>query len=358
MSGPRRRQSLRRLLLGLLAIALLAGALAATLVAAPASLRGARAAASPAARPAPRSGSRRAQVAASAGNACGTASAATIAAVDAVAARGIYQAELNAPEVTADRGHVTSSRALVQALASNNKAAVYAAVHALVYAPGWHIVRLRVLSTAGQVLADVGGPYVIAPVTGALTLHGRTVGSYVMSVQDDVGFVKLVTRFIGVPIDLYRGGSFLMGTLQPAPRAVAAGRLLHVAGRPFTASVLSAKAFPEGTLSAALLVATPSAALAAESCEAVRASAWRSVAMHIAARLAPIASHYQDLVDLLHGTTGGLVYVREGAHGLAGGASPAHLPRSGTVTFGGRSWSVISWEPVAPARIYFLAPSE
>ena len=147
---------------------------------------------------------------------CGQASASTIGDVDATAAQRIYAGELHGSEVSADIAQITGSQALLSALARKEPAAVYAAVHAIVYTPHWHIVRLRVVS-AGRVIADVGGPDVIAPVSGSLSFRGRTVGSYVMSVQDDAGYVKLVSRFIGVPIDLYRNGAFLMGTL-PNPR--------------------------------------------------------------------------------------------------------------------------------------------
>ena len=73
----------------------------------------------------------------------------------------------------------------------------------LVYHPIWHIVRLRVLDAAGHVLADIGGPYVIAPVPGVLRPDGRAIGSFVMSVQDDVGFTKLETHAVGDPIGIY-----------------------------------------------------------------------------------------------------------------------------------------------------------
>jgi hypothetical protein len=285
---------------------------------------------------------------------CGTASAGTIAGVDASVAQGIYAAELRSHEVSADIAHVTGSQALLRALASNNEAAVGAAVHAIVYTPRWHIVRLRV-ERAGRVLADVGGPDIIAPMSGALRWKGRTVGTYVMSVQDDVGYVKLVSRFIGVPIDLYRNGSFLMGTLQPPPATVSTGASVSAGGKVYQARVLSARAFPTGTLRVALLVPRPTSTLA--SCAAVRLAAWGSIAMHIAARFNPLPAHYRDLIDVLRSMTGGLAYVRSGSTLLAGGTGPSRVPDRGTVRYDGRSWSVFSWTPSPPARIYLLIPS-
>ena len=148
---------------------------------------------------------------------------APIASVDGLLSQGIYAAEIRSREVSADAAHITHSQALLSALASNDTAAVHEAVHSIVYTPHWHIVRLRVVR-AGRVVADVGGPDVIAPISGSLRSRGRTLGTYVMSVQDNLGYVKLVTRFIGVPVNLYRNGSFLMGTLQPAPQPPAPAR--------------------------------------------------------------------------------------------------------------------------------------
>ena len=81
--------------------------------------------------------------------------------------------------------------------------AVTEAVHGLVYSHT-HIVRLRVLQ-GGRLLADIGGPYIIAPVGGSLRFHGRVVGSYLLSVQDDLGFVGLERRLVGVPLILHVG---------------------------------------------------------------------------------------------------------------------------------------------------------
>src|ERR1700726_1474853 len=161
----------------------------------------------------------RAIAAQKAGIPCGSATSATIAGVDESVARRIYVAELRGYEVRADIAHIAGSAELLAALGGSNQQAVYAAVHRIVYTPHWHIVRLRVVRN-GQVLADVGGPDIIAPVSGVLRVKGRGVGSFVMSVQDDLGYTKLVSRFIGVPIDLFRAGSFVMGTLQPHPISV------------------------------------------------------------------------------------------------------------------------------------------
>jgi len=301
--------------------------------------------ASAAVRPAGRSGA----------DACGSASASTVSTVNVAAARRILASELHGAEVRADIGHITSSQALLSAMAGSNPATVQAAVHALVYAPHWHIVRLRVLK-GSKVLADVGGPYIIAPVTGTLRWHGRTVGSYVMSVQDDVGFVKLVSRFIDVPIDIYRNGSFLMGTLKPAPTSLGNGTTVTISGSTYRASVMQAGAFPGGSLEIALFTKEPAASR--RSCAAVRSAAWGSVAAHIAARFKPLPPHYKDLVDIVRSTTSGVAFVRNGSKQLAGDPGPRRLPLGGTVTYRGRPWSVFSFAPVPPARIYLLTPEK
>lgn len=285
---------------------------------------------------------------------CGTpAGAQATLAVYTSAAVHIYEGELRGGEVAADVAHVRESSQLLQALASGSRAAVQEAVHAIVYAPHWHIVRLRVLSR-GQVLADVGGPDIVAPVTGTLRLHGRPLGTYVVSVQDDVGYVKLVTRFIGAPIDLYRGGAALMGTLKPAPARAASVSPVHVSGRAYAEQELSLKAFPSGILQAAIFAPQPPASA---SCSSLTLAAWGQVARHVAARFnSRLAAHYQDLADIVHTLTGGRVFVRAGARKLVGGPRPARIPAAGSVRYAGRTWPVYSWQPSPGVRVYFLTP--
>ncbi len=286
---------------------------------------------------------------------CGSASTATSAGVDTLVARRIYADELSGTEVSADIAHITGSGQLLTALQRSDQPAVYAAVHAIVYAPHWHIVRLRILQH-GRVLADIGGPDIIAPIYGALRVNGRTVGTYVMSVQDDLGYVKLVSRFIGIPIDLYRAGTLLMGTLKPPPASVGNGESLTVGQNNYQAVVLRTTAFPTGTLKVALFVPASASTSAARSCASVRLAAWGNVARHVAARFTPLSTHYGDLRDVLQWLSGGLVFVRSGSVRLAG-AGPASIPHQGTVKYRGRTWAVFSWEPLPSARIYLLTPT-
>ena len=285
--------------------------------------------------------------------ACGVKSTSTAAAVDEAAARLIYSGELGGTETRADIGHITTSSALLSALAENNQAAVQSAVHALVYAPAWHIVRLRVLK-AGRVVSDIGGPYIIAPVTGTLTWHGKTVGQYVMSVQDDVGYVKLETRFVGIPVEIYRNGSPLMGTVSRPPRSITNGQAVGIAGASYQARVMDLNAFPTGKLQVALMVPKPGPAAQKQSCATIRLTTWGSIAKDIAARFSPLAPHYKDLVSVLRATTGFRAYVTVGSQRVAGEIYPRKLPASGSVSLVGRSWSMFSWSPAPGVRIYLL----
>jgi hypothetical protein len=336
MFGERNRRGYRRLASGLLSVGVIVAILAMTLDIDLPSTGHAAVPAAPDSR-------------------CGPATAATIASVDDSVAQRIYAGELSGTEVGGDIAHITGSAELLRALESADQRAVYAAVHTLVYTPHWHIVRLRIIQH-GRVLADVGGPDIIAPISGTLRFKGRTVGSFVMSVQDDLGYVKLVSRFIGVPIDLYRAGSFVMGTLKPPPASVSNGESLTIGRSAYQSVVLSTAAFPAGTLKVALFVPATASTLAPRSCASVRLAAWDNVAHHIADRFTPLSARYGDLRDLLQWVSGGWVFVRSGAVRLAG-AGPARIPRRGTVKYRGRTWAVVSWEAIPPARIYFLTPT-
>jgi hypothetical protein len=292
--------------------------------------------------------------------ACGPATTATLASLDAQFATNIYRGELGGSETQVDLRHVTAAPDLLAAVAAGNVKATLAAVRRIVYHPFWHIVRLRVLDASGTLLADFGGPYVIAPVTGVLRAGGRVVGTFVMSVQDDVGFTKLETRAVGDPLAIYLGGRLVTSVGATFPKVEPAAGVpgaLVLGGAAYYAQTLVYDAFPTGTLDALLAVPAPTLAQSAEPCAAVTLGETERVVKRIAARFHPLAALYGNFVETVHADTGAVVVVRIGLRAIAGtAAGPAALPQSGTVNYEGRLWSVFSFAPTPPARIFVLVP--
>ncbi len=119
-----------------------------------------------------------------------------------------------------------------------------------------HIVRLRV-STGVGLLADVGGPFVLAPARAPLRAGGRTIGSLVLSIQDDEGYLRLARRLAGLDVLMYMGGRLVKNSLGPAPPTVPRSGLVHYRGRTFRVFTLDARAFPSGVLRIAVLIPIP-----------------------------------------------------------------------------------------------------
>lgn len=290
---------------------------------------------------------------------CGAASLATVAAVDAAVAKSVYGGEIASREVVVDAGHVSSSQPLLRAVAADDRAAVERVVQQLVYHGGWHIVRLRVLDAAGTPLADFGGPYVIAPVHGVLRLAGRPIGSFVMSVQDDVGYAKLERRFVGDPIAIYVDDVPVVNIGARFPARPPIGPALRIGGTDYAVVSATFAAFPSGTLSAVILVAPPTAALTGQSCAAVHVAEVGRIAVRFARLFSPLYGRYAAFVETLHSYTGATIIVRIGTRAIAGseGLGPPVIPDSGEVDYQGTTWWVFSFAATPPARIYVLVAS-
>lgn len=289
---------------------------------------------------------------------CGAAAAATLAKTAGQVAMQVYAHELSGPGVRADQHQVEGYRPLLSALASGNRAGIRKAVTSLVYSHT-HIVRLRVIQ-GSAVLADVGGPYIIAPVGGELHFHGRTVGHYLLSVQDDLGYVKLETRYVGLPLVLHMGTLQLPleGTLAPGPAKIPNLGPVVYKGTGYEAFSFNALAFPQGELRISLLVPPP-ASLSAKSCTAIRLSELDRVAKLVWDRYSLLSAPSSAYVNQVRSLTGGLAYVRSSTRQLAGstGPGPARLPAHGTVKYRGDTWRVSSFPSrVArtPVRVYVL----
>jgi hypothetical protein len=286
-------------------------------------------------------------------------------------AHAIYQDELASLEVTQDSTRVAQSSDLIRAVADDDAPAALAAVTRLVYTPLWHIVRLRVLTRSGRVLADVGGPDVLAPVSGGLFSGSQLVGSFVLSVQDDVGYQKLVTGIAGVPVELYAQGAPLVGSWVDPPSSPPPSGPLIIDGRHYHVSAYDLTAFPTGTLRAAVLVRTPPAAAAAQSCPAVALSAVAGIVTRISVQfgpdsLNPLPEHTFLYVKTALPFVYGPIFILSpdgaelaGTNELPGSTdpAPAALPTSGPTLYNGRNWLVFSFSPDPQLTVYVLQPT-
>jgi hypothetical protein len=115
----------------------------------------------------------------------------------------------------------------------------------------------RRVSVGGRLLRDVGGPYVLAPVSGVLRAGGRTIGSFVLSIQDDEGYLRLAKRLGGMYVLMYMGPTLVKNSLGPAPGSVPESGSYTYRGRGFRVFTLNASAFPSGPLRVRVLVPIP-----------------------------------------------------------------------------------------------------
>ncbi len=292
-----------------------------------------------------------------AGPACAGSTSQTLAATDGKVAERIYRDELEGPGAIRDREQVESYAPLLAALAEGNRSAIHEAVVALVYSHT-HIVRLRV-SQGGTLLADVGGSYIIAPTGGNLYYHGRLVGTYLLSVQDDRGFVGLEQRLESVPLVLHVG-----------PERIPLGYTLHtgsvplpdegqamLGGRPFQTYSFNANAYPAGTLRISLL--HPLVPPSTQSCSVVRIAEIGRIGRAIWQRFILDQAPISGFASYAQRITGALTYVRAGASEIAGSAQPGptSIPESGELHFGGVTYGVSSFAATTPtgaARVYQL----
>ena len=253
---------------------------------------------------------------------------------------------------------VTSSSALARAVAAGDPIAARAAVTRIVF-NHLHIVRLRVIHD-GRVLSDVGGPFVLAPISGEIRLDGRLVGRYILSIQDDVGYMKLAGRLAGLQVVMRSGAHQVMSSLSPAPGFIPRQGTLTVGGLTYVTHTIDAVAFPSGPLQIYLLARRPSPPFASRTCFQIKVAALGNVGVYVSRRFVLSSSSYGSYISVTQGLTHALVFVRAGSRQLAGSArpAPALLPDSGTVTYRRLSYGVFSFPSHAsgghPIRIFLL----
>jgi hypothetical protein len=294
-----------------------------------------------------------------AGPPCAGLTTRTLVAADGMVAERIYRQELVGPGTVSDLHQVESYAPLLSALDEHNKTAVHEAVVALVFSHT-HIVRLRV-SQGATLLADVGGPYIIAPAGGKLYYHGHLVGSYLLSVQDDLGFVGLETRLVGAPVILHVNGARvpIKGTVRVGKVPIPRRGVVVLHKRSFDAYSFDARAYPSGTLR--ISVMRPVVHVSTRSCAAVRVTEIGRIVRAIWQRFQLDASPVSGFVTFAQSHTGALTYVRRGAQQIAASAAPGppSLPASGTLRYHGVRYAVSSFAAstaTGPVRVYALVP--
>ena len=187
---------------------------------------------------------------------CGSTSEETTVNVLSHVAKLIYEGETGKRTLT-QVVRVQHDAPLLAAVARRDPAATKLAVDNLL---NQHIVRLRVNSASGALLSDVGGPYVLAPVSATLQLGGRTIGSFVLSIQDDEGYLRLARRLAGLRVLMYMNAAhptLVKNSLGPEPGSVPEAGAYQYKGSNYRVYTLHATAFPSGPLTIHVLIPIP-----------------------------------------------------------------------------------------------------
>jgi len=189
---------------------------------------------------------------------CGSTTAETIADTIGAVGRRIYQGELAGASATAALRLAEHSAALRTAVARDDPAGARAAIKEFFSShlySHFHIVRVRAM-LGSRLVADLGGPFVLAPVPGTLSdSAGRPFGRFLLSVQDDQGYVILAHNFTGAQVILRAGKRQVpWSTLNPGPAVIPERGQVEYRGIGYQAFSFSAQAFPSGPLRISLLV--------------------------------------------------------------------------------------------------------
>lgn len=139
------------------------------------------------------------------------------AAVGARAVRGAkarWAVEQSGPPVQAALARIADDRVLLDALRAGNLGRSRAEAQRQLVR---HVVRIRVVQR-GRVVVDANARlFTVAGSSRQLRAGGRTVGLLSVSVQDVIGFVKLVHKYVPAEVVVRGPGGLLRTSLRPAP---------------------------------------------------------------------------------------------------------------------------------------------
>lgn len=210
---------------------------------------------------------------------CGTATNGVYLATAFAVAERIAANERAGAAVSLARRTIAADSVLATALARGDLATIHSELLVLLF-NHQHIVRIRVLRGT-QVVADIGGRNVLAPVSGTLRAGGKAVGTFEFSIQDDLGYQLLAQRLVGAATVMTYQGQTVLANLDVGHAALPARGSVRIGGVTYLVASLDTGRFPAGTLHIALLFRAPVAALASASCRQVRADVLGAIAEHV-----------------------------------------------------------------------------
>ena len=97
----------------------------------------------------------------------------------------------------------------------------------------------------------------LGPVGAGLRLHGRPIGSFVLSIQDDEGYLRLTRRLVGLKVLMRTRAGIVRNDLGPDPGAVPASGSYSYRSEGFRVVTFTAGAFPSGPLTINVLIPIP-----------------------------------------------------------------------------------------------------
>jgi hypothetical protein len=148
-------------------------------------------------------------------------------------AKRIYRQEVRGEVGHAAVKRIARDRALLAALSTGNRTALRAAALRQLFDPGKHVVRLSIVRR-GRTLTSVGGAFVVAPAQLELrTPTGAALGRLEASMQDVVGYVKLVRRLTGAGIVVRGQTGHVESSLPDPPATLPAAGTTTIAGHPY-----------------------------------------------------------------------------------------------------------------------------
>ena len=158
-------------------------------------------------------------------------------------ARRIYRQEAGGDVGHAAVKRIARDRALLAALGGHDRRALRASALRQLFDPGKHVVRLAVVRR-GRAVVDVGGAFVVAAAHRELRApDGADLGRLEASMQDVVGYVKLVHRLTGADVVVRGAPGHVESSLTATPATLPLAGTATIGGRAYVVSSFTEAGF-------------------------------------------------------------------------------------------------------------------